>query len=676
MKLIAARIQNYRSARDTGWFQIEQGKTILVGPNEAGKTVILEALRRLKAPSGVPGFKALRDYPRSSYNTDIQSKKRNPAEIPVVTGRFSLDEDDVAAIGEEYRGASFVVTRFLDRSAQSSFEGGPEDAVYTDAVRKSLRRMAAHIDLRRREQEVESGDDSARQDLDAILADWKIGKTTVSHDRAEALKQWLEDIESEVDEQNQSEERRHTELLSLVGTASARRDALTTLYKRMPVFVYFEDYFRIRPNLHLGHLADRVDQGLLDDDRYDYGNLCLLRLLGFTPRQLSDLGNVTLGSDDDDEGFEQYREPLDERDLQLNAASLELTKAIQSAWQPNATKSEADTLRIKADGQYLKVVVEDELGVEVELDQRSAGFRWLVSFFVVFFAESREKYANAILLLDEPGLSLHGLKQRDFRSTVSRLAETNQTLYTTHSPFLVGPDELALVRVVEMRDRNKGTVVHEGVTGGSPVALLPLQEALGYDLGQSLFMQKRTLVLEGITDYFYFEAASRLITQSGIAKLDDNIALVPAGSAGKVVYFATILHANRLKVAALLDSDRAGENAAKQDTLVHTLKNRNILRTADYCEAHVAHSEIEDLVRDTLIAIARDSFECDVEETANQQVNRSISSILEERIPGFSKYRMAKLFVAWTRDHAAEDLSERERAAWRGLIAAVNRALR
>ena len=67
-------------------------------------------------------------------------------------------------------------------------------------------------------------------------------------------------------------------------------------------------------------------------------------------------------------------------------------------------------------------------------------------FFVVFFAEAADKHENAILLLDEPGLSLHGLKQRDFRITVSRLAKANQTVYTTHSPFLVGPDELDLVQ--------------------------------------------------------------------------------------------------------------------------------------------------------------------------------------------------------------------------------------
>ena len=64
---------------------------------------------------------------------------------------------------------------------------------------------------------------------------------------------------------------------------------------------------------------------------------------------------------------------------------------------------------------------------------------------------------------------------------------------------MVGPDELDLVRVVEMKDRTTGTEVHTTVTAGDSTALLPLQEALGYDLAQSLFSQRRNLVLEGLT---------------------------------------------------------------------------------------------------------------------------------------------------------------------------------
>ena len=261
----------------------------------------------------------------------------------------------------------------------------------------------------------------------------------------------------------------------------------------------------------------------------------------------------------DADALQKYRDQLDKRSYQLNAASVRLTNEIRDVWLPDSNRAEADRLRVQADSQYLKVVVEDDLGVEIELDQRSEGFQWLVSFFVVFFAEAADKHENAILLLDEPGLSLHGLKQRDFRTTISRLAEANQTLYTTHSPFLVGPDELDLVRVVEMTDRKVGTKVHTTVTASDPAALLPLQEALGYDLAQSLFAQQRNLVLEGLTDYWYLDATAQLLREAGLVNLNERIALVPAASAGKVVYYATILYAQKLKVAALLDSDSAGD---------------------------------------------------------------------------------------------------------------------
>ena len=109
-----------------------------------------------------------------------------------------------------------------------------------------------------------------------------------------------------------------------------------------------------------------------------------------------------------------------------------------------------------ADQQYLKVVVEGDVEVEIGLNQRSEGFQWLLSFFVVFFAEAAGKHENAILLLDEPGLSLHGLKQRDFRTRYSRLCGIQPDALQTHSPFLVGPSELDLVRVVEMADRKSG----------------------------------------------------------------------------------------------------------------------------------------------------------------------------------------------------------------------------
>ena len=229
-----------------------------------------------------------------------------------------------------------------------------------------------------------------------------------------------------------------------------------------------------------------------------------------------------------------------------------------------------------------------------------------------------------------------------------------------------------------MTDRDEGTKVHTSVTASDPAALLPLQEALGYDLAQSLFMQQRNLILEGLTDYWYVEATAALLKAAGEADLNDKISLIPASSAGKVVYFATILHANNLKVAAMLDSDSAGDAAAQIDTLVHTLGNRNILRTADAYKGAVNHPEIEDLLRDTLIEVAKADLGWDVTDVANQQPSRPIVDVFTSEIGKgtFSKYHLAKAFLRWTQGHQASDLTSVERTQWTGLIEAINKALR
>ncbi|MBN9493068.1 AAA family ATPase [bacterium] len=655
MKLVSARVQNYRSVRDSGWFAIEDTKTILVGPNEAGKTAVLEALQHINPPPEVRQFEPLRDYPRKLYNADIQSGRLDPKQIPVATAKFELEADDRAGLGPGFDAVTYCYTRYLANNSIHWTEGGPSVVTYSEEIRKDLQRMATHID---KQTEAARSDDVVppSTELFAAIDDWQVGKTTIDGERATKLRDWLDSVASHVDEGNSTEDARHTRLLGYTRVSQERAAALKHLNARMPVFVYYNNYFRVRPNLHLEHFAERLEGNLLDDDRYDFGNRCLLKLLGFTARELANQGRPP-EPDDDPEQFEAYRKPLDERSIQLNAASVRLTNEIRSVWNPDPTKGEAATLRIQADGQYLKVAVQDDLGVEIELDQRSEGFQWLVSFFVVFFAEAADSYVNAILLLDEPGLSLHGLKQREFRKTISRLAKDNQTIYTTHSPFLVGPDELDLVRVVEMADRDEG-------------------EALGYDLAQSLFGQQRNLVLEGLTDLWYLDGTAQLLGEARIAALNDKIALIPANTASKVVYFATILHANHLKVAALLDSDAAGENAAKQDTLIHTLGNRNILRAADFCQGSISKPEIEDLLRDTLVKIGAQELGWDVSSVAAEQPTRPIVDIFATEFRDFSKYHLAKAYVRWTREHVAAELTEAERKAWGDLIDGINKALK
>ncbi|MBP7611044.1 MAG: ATP-binding protein [Steroidobacteraceae bacterium] len=79
---------------------------------------------------------------------------------------------------------------------------------------------------------------------------------------------------------------------------------------------------------------------------------------------------------------------------------------------------------------------------------RSTGLQWFLSFYLVFLVESQGEHKRSVLLLDEPGMSLHPLAQRDLSAFFDSLSSSNQILYTSHSPFLVDADRLERARKV------------------------------------------------------------------------------------------------------------------------------------------------------------------------------------------------------------------------------------
>lgn len=675
MRLTKARIQGYRSIIDTGYFDVENDKTIFVGPNEAGKTAILQALQKLNAPEGTASFDPLRDYPRSKYDEDIKNGKVDPSKFTVVEGHFILEDEDKEDIPEDYQNALYIFGRRLDNTAWHRLDNAPKQLSFSD-IEKDLLKLCQHYkNTSQAKSESETKQTAIQNSYDSVIIGLQ-RTSVITAEKAKKITDWVKNNVSYLADDNPTEEKRYDKLIELLEKPVQRCEVLETLRKRLPTFILFSNYFRIRPVLHLRNLAERIDRKMLDDEQYDYGNICLLKFLGFTPQELADAGDTSRFNLSDPAQYEQYRAQLDKRDYQLNAATIRLTKAICEIWNPQNNGRDANKLRIKVDGQYLKVVVEDDLGVEVELDQRSEGFQWMVSFYAVFFAEASDKHKNAILLLDEPGQSLHALKQAEFIETLTKLSESNQTLYTTHSPFLVGSNELDKVRVVEMPDRTVGTKVNVSLTASDSGAMLPLQEALGYDLAQSLFFHKKNLVLEGLTDMWYLENLSDLLEADGKTGINDQIALIPANSASKVVYFATILHAQNLKLAALLDSDAEGDTAAKQDTLVNAVGAKRILRTKDAYSGQVPNPEIEDILRETLLDIAKNECGWDAIAVAQAQPKRPVVDVIKSVAKtDFSKYKLAKAFIRWSRDHSMTDLKTDEIAQAEKLIEKINKAL-
>lgn len=660
MRLKSAQIQNYRSIKDTGNFDIEYLKTILVGLNESGKTVVLQALQKL-SKSDTSGFNPLRDYPRSMYE-DIATKKVEPSAITVVIGYFELEKSDLDLLPKEFNECcSFKVWRNLDNSRYCSLENVERKVIYKD-IKDDFIELGTFVDACENFNSVKK----TIVEYGRITAGWSDFEL-ISYDKTAELRRWLDSIYSYVANDN-IRKKFHAVLYEKILYNRRYDKVLKILDNRTPVFIMFKSYFRVKASICFERLAQQIERGNFDEFS-DYGNLCLLKYLGFTPKMLSECVEKNTAND-----FDKI-DALDSRRYRLNTASAKLAKEISTIWSPDSRK-EVSNLKIRIDGQYLKVVVEDELGVEIELDQRSEGFQWLFSFFVVFFAEAMDKHKNAILLFDEPGMSLHAVKQREFREVLSKLAVKNQLIYTTHSPFLVGSEELDSVRIVELKDRSHGTKVHTIFNSENPVSLLPLQEALGYNLSQCMFAHQKNVVLEGLTDYWYISSTEQLLRKAkGKKGLDKNISLLFANSASKIVYYATILYAQKLKVAVLFDSDTEGDKAADDDGLKCTLGNKKILRVHTFCPS-VEKPETEDLLRDTLITIVNENYGEDVRQFEDYNPTCSIVGLLKRGIPNFKKKDLALSYVKWAKIHSASDLSDNEIKNWTNLILEINKVLK
>lgn len=281
------------------------------------------------------------------------------------------------------------------------------------------------------------------------------------------------------------------------------------------------------------------------------------------------------------------------RNQLVNRASALVTGDIRRLWKDRALK-----VRLNLDAQHLDTLISDPnavYDVEVNLDERSRGFKWFFSFFVTFAADTKGGPSeDAILLLDEPGLYLHAASQNDLLKYLTDDLE-NQVIFTTHSPFMVPTDNLDAVRTVNIA-ADAGTTVTNDPTGDART-LFPLQTALGYKLAQSLFVGPANLVVEGVTDFWFVSAASDYMRDKGKPSLPSDLTLTPAGGAQKVSYMVALLTSESLGVIVLLDEEKQAR--ATRDELVRgkLIRAESVIFASEAFAGTVpSEADIEDLL--------------------------------------------------------------------------------
>ncbi|WP_257462170.1 ATP-binding protein [Archangium lipolyticum] len=94
MQLVTAEVGPFKSINEPQTVRIEPSVTVLVGMNEAGKTVFLQALEKSDGIADLAEFDPVEDYPRKDLSTYLKQHKSNPARATRLSYRLSEEELD------------------------------------------------------------------------------------------------------------------------------------------------------------------------------------------------------------------------------------------------------------------------------------------------------------------------------------------------------------------------------------------------------------------------------------------------------------------------------------------------------------------------------------------------------------------------------------------------------
>lgn len=540
MILISAKVGPFRSINTAQNVGIDRDVTVLVGMNEAGKTVFLKALHKAQDALGLEKFNPTDDYPRKDYTAYMRLHVEKPGTAVALS--YQLDQEEIDGLNAELNtdiepGFTFSVSHLYNNSKTVGIKVNEASVIAGLASTSGL-----------------STDAVAAIKKSSTLRDALANLSGI--DRNEADNAFLESLNVRVEKSSWSNVVEH--------------EVWTHLSSKLPKFLYFSDYDLLPGKLNLKDLASRVASAKADPNnaskQIQPKHQAVLALLRMADVDIDDFSGSA--------GYEELK-------AKVEAVSISLTDQVLEFWKQNEDLEVEVDIRPDAtdeapfnDGPnlYLRIKNRRHRGVTTPFDQRSRGFIWFFSFLVWFDSVQQQldpsgvaKHSQLVLLLDEPGLALHALAQADFLRYIDALAEDHQVIYTTHSPFMVHSERLHQVRVVEDK-ATVGTVISDNLSGSDARTIFPLQAALGWSLAQNLFIAKRNLLVEGPSELIYLQTVSALVEASGGKGLPEDVTIVPVGGLNNVATFVSLLGANGLDFAVL--HDYSGKPEQKLDGLI------------------------------------------------------------------------------------------------------------
>ena len=537
MELLKYKVMNFRSVKDSGWISCDD-VTTLVGINEAGKSNLLLALWKLNPAFGGK-IDTLHDLP-----VDRLAELRDKVEdVCFIKAEFKISDETAKIIGTEVgcdaSGLKNVtISRHYNNKLYVDLHGIKPTSTLTEEI---------------------SSKDENGNSVTQVFS-------------------------KEYDEQT----------------------LINTIVKYMPKFVYYSNYGNLSTRIYLPNVVKWLNNETVPGIDINEDQVRTLRVLfkfvNLEPKEILNLGKDTAGDrrrngQNPSQGeIDKVDELKEERSILLQSASTKLTKEFREWWKQGEYK-----FRFEADGDYFRIWVSDSVRpAEVSLELRSTGLQWFLSFYLIFLVESQDVHKNAILLLDEAGLTLHPLAQKDLAKFFNKLSQTNQIINTTHSPFIVDTNNIDRCKVVYV-DENGLTVASDNLRQSSDKlnekSIYAVHAALWLSVSDILLQGCKPVIVEGPSDQIYLNTIKQILISNKQIAPKDEIVFVPSGGVRGIQGVVSIIGSkNNGLPYVILDSDKSGADTKSklEKGQLYSGEKKKLLEIKDY--VGFDGSEIEDII--------------------------------------------------------------------------------
>jgi len=161
-----------------------------------------------------------------------------------------------------------------------------------------------------------------------------------------------------------------------------------------------------------------------------------------------------------------------------------------------------------------------------------------------------QQMKNALLLIDEPEISLHPSGARYLRDELIRISEQNCVVFSTHSIFMIDPAEISRHYIVKKAKEITSLTTAESSNLAEEEVLL---NALGYSVLDAL--RPFNVIFEGWKDKRLFEV-SLGAAQPKVRKLFDAIGICHARGASSLKTITPMLALAKRECLIVSDHDK------------------------------------------------------------------------------------------------------------------------